>query len=196
VAVLAPMVRLPALIVVAVLLALLATPCLHVVLHQAQLGQRSRGAMSAQLLVRAVLLLGVGLLLLWVLLIEVLLVGGAPQYGASSKTSKPPRVGVTCCPCSITDIHMPIELSKPDRDQAIDSIQRYFREYMDEPIGNVTAGALLGFFLEEIGPSLYNRGVADAQQRLQARVAELDFEVHEDEFRYWRKQLRRDKAGR
>lgn len=35
--------------------------------------------------------------------------------------------------------------------QAIASIERYFREYMDEKIGNVSAGALLGFFLEEGG---------------------------------------------
>ena len=78
-----------------------------------------------------------------------------------------------------------IELSKEDRQQAIASIERYFLVNMDEKIGNVTAGALLGFFLQEIGPCLYNRGVADAQERLQTRVAELDFEVHADEFGYW-----------
>ena len=82
---------------------------------------------------------------------------------------------------------MTIELTKGDRDQAIASIQRYFKENMDEPIGNVTAGALLGFFLEEIGPSIYNKGVADAQEKMQVRVAELDFEVHEDEFGYWQR---------
>jgi len=82
---------------------------------------------------------------------------------------------------------MPIELSKEDRAQAIASIERYFRENMDERIGNIAAGALLGFFVEEIGPSIYNRAVADVQERLQARVAELDYEVHEDEFGYWRK---------
>lgn len=82
---------------------------------------------------------------------------------------------------------MPIELSKEDRAQAIASIERYFREHMDERIGNIAAGTLLGFFLEEIGPSIYNRAVADAQERLQARVAELDYEVHEDGFSYWRK---------
>lgn len=82
---------------------------------------------------------------------------------------------------------MSIELSKEDRQQAIASIERYFRENMAEKIGNVAAGALLGFFIEEVGPSIYNRGVADAQERIQARVAELDFEVHEDEFVYWRK---------
>jgi uncharacterized protein (DUF2164 family) len=82
---------------------------------------------------------------------------------------------------------MPIELSKEDRAQAIASIERYFSEHMDERIGNIAAGALLGFFLEEIGPSIYNRAVADAQERLQARVSELDYEVHEDAFGYWRK---------
>lgn len=82
---------------------------------------------------------------------------------------------------------MSIEISKEARSQAIASIERYFRENMDEPIGNIAAGALLGFFLEEVGPLIYNRAVADVQERLQARVAELDLEVHEDEFQYWRK---------
>ena len=81
----------------------------------------------------------------------------------------------------------PIALSKEDRQQAIASIERYFRTHMDEPIGNIAAGALLGFFLEEIGPSLYNRGVADAQAHLQQRVADLDFEVQAPTFTYWQK---------
>ena len=88
---------------------------------------------------------------------------------------------------------MPIELSKEDRQQAIASIERWFREHMDEPIGNITAGGLLGFFLEEIAPLVYNQAVADVQERLQQRVAELDIEVHEEPFQYWRKY---DKARR
>ncbi len=89
---------------------------------------------------------------------------------------------------------MTIELSKEARAVAIASIERYFRTHMDEPIGNIAAGALLGFFLEEIGPSVYNQAVADAQASLQARVLELDIEVHEDEFAYWRKHERQGKA--
>lgn len=81
---------------------------------------------------------------------------------------------------------MSIELSKEARQQAITSIERYFREHMDEPIGNVAAGGLLNFFLLEIGPSVYNRAVSDAQDRLQARVMELDIDVHESEFGYWK----------
>lgn len=82
---------------------------------------------------------------------------------------------------------MAIELERGVRDTAIASIQRYFDQNMEERIGNIAAGALLGFILEEIGPSIYNQAVADAQERLQARVSELDLEVHEEEFAYWRK---------
>ena len=82
---------------------------------------------------------------------------------------------------------MTIELSKEARKEAIASIERWFSENRDEKIGNIAAGALLNFFLEEIGPSVYNQAVADVQERLQTRIMEIDIEVHEDEFRYWQK---------
>ncbi len=89
---------------------------------------------------------------------------------------------------------MPIALNKDARKEAISSIERYFRENMEEPMGNVAAGALLGYFLEEIGPTIYNQAVADVQERLQARIMELDIEVHEDEFQYWRKYERQGRG--
>ena len=89
---------------------------------------------------------------------------------------------------------MAIELTNATRQTAIASIQRYFQQHMDEPIGNITAGALLGFFLEEIGPLVYNQAVADVQQRLQARIQEIDLEVYEDEFQYWSKFDKKKKA--
>jgi len=82
---------------------------------------------------------------------------------------------------------MSIELAKEARAQAVASIERWFRENRDERIGNIQAAALLNYFLEEIGPSIYNRAIADAQDRLQAHVGELDIECHADEFGYWRK---------
>ena len=82
---------------------------------------------------------------------------------------------------------MTIELPNAAQQAAIASIQRYFQQNMDEPIGNISAGALLGFFLAEIGPLVYNKAVVDVQQRLQARVQEIDLEVYEDEFQYWSK---------
>ena len=82
---------------------------------------------------------------------------------------------------------MAIEMTPEQRKEAIASIERYFRENMEAKIGNIAAGALLGYFLEELGPIVYNRAVTAVQERLQARVMEVDIEVHEDEFQYWRK---------
>jgi len=79
----------------------------------------------------------------------------------------------------------PIELTKPQRAEAIASLQRYFREEMPEPIGDLPAGLLLNFIVEEIGPVLYNRAIADAQARMLSRVQDLNGELYADEFQYW-----------
>jgi uncharacterized protein (DUF2164 family) len=89
---------------------------------------------------------------------------------------------------------MAIEIPKDARKEAIASIERYFEENMEEKIGNIAAGALLGFFLEEIGPLVYNQAVTEVQERLQARIMELDIELHEDPFQYWRKYERARKG--
>ena len=78
-----------------------------------------------------------------------------------------------------------LELEKEVRAQAITSIQRYFEDNLTEPIGNLPAGQLLDFFLEEIGPIIYNRAISDAQVRLQHRVMDLNGELFADEFQYW-----------
>jgi uncharacterized protein (DUF2164 family) len=80
---------------------------------------------------------------------------------------------------------MSIELSKQAREDATASIKRYFEENLPEPIGDLPAGLLLNFFVEEIGPAIYNQAVKDAQTRLQQRIADLDGELYEDEFPYW-----------
>ena len=40
---------------------------------------------------------------------------------------------------------------------------------------------------EFFGAAIYNQAVRDVQERLRLRVEEIDIEVHEDEFTYWRK---------
>ena len=80
---------------------------------------------------------------------------------------------------------MTIELERGQRDQAIQSLTRYVDQELELRLGNVAAGALLGFFLEEIAPLVYNQAVADVQERLAQRVAEVDVDVHEDAFQYW-----------
>jgi uncharacterized protein (DUF2164 family) len=81
-----------------------------------------------------------------------------------------------------------LELTKQQRAAAISSLQRYFEENLsstDAPIGDLPAGLLLNFFLEEIGPVIYNQAISDAQARLTQRVADLNGELYADEFQYW-----------
>jgi uncharacterized protein (DUF2164 family) len=80
---------------------------------------------------------------------------------------------------------MKIEISEQARKDAIASIQRYFEENMPEPIGDLAAGKLLNFFVEEIGAAIYNRAIADAQSRMAVWVSDLSGELYADEFQYW-----------
>ena len=80
---------------------------------------------------------------------------------------------------------MKIELSKQVHSDAITSIQRYFQENMRESIGNMAAGLLLNYFVEEVGPAIYNHAIADAQARIQQRMSDLEGELYVPEFQYW-----------
>jgi uncharacterized protein (DUF2164 family) len=86
---------------------------------------------------------------------------------------------------------MAITLDKTARAAALESIQRYFEQELEHPIGQLQAGGLLDFLIAEIGPSIYNQAVRATQGSLQQRVMEVDIEVHEEEFAYWRKRPRR-----
>jgi uncharacterized protein (DUF2164 family) len=80
---------------------------------------------------------------------------------------------------------MSIEIPKQARTDAIASLRRYFDENMPEPLGELAAGLLLTFFVEEVGPAIYNQAISEAQARLQQRVSDLPGELYADEFQYW-----------
>lgn len=82
---------------------------------------------------------------------------------------------------------MTMEISKQARVDAIASMQRYFEENMPQPLGELPAGLLLNFFLEEVGPAIYNQAIGDAQARMAQRVSDLSGELYADEFQYWPK---------
>jgi len=89
-----------------------------------------------------------------------------------------------------------IELSQQARTEAVASIKRYFETNLPEAIGDLGAGLLLDYFVEEIGPLIYNRAIADAQARMQQRVADLDGELYAPEFPYWPRVEARSKKRR
>lgn len=90
---------------------------------------------------------------------------------------------------------MQIELSPQSRTDAIASLKQYFAENF-EPLGDLPAGLLLNYILEEIGPAIYNRAIHDAQARLTQRVADLEGELYVDEFQYWPRQAAKKKPRR
>lgn len=86
---------------------------------------------------------------------------------------------------------MRIKLTDEQRQQSIVSIKRYVQEELDQEIGELKAGLLLDFFLQEIAPSVYNGAVADAQTYLRDRLSDLEGVCYHDEFGYWPKAERR-----
>lgn len=82
---------------------------------------------------------------------------------------------------------MAIRLAKKTEEKLIASIKRYFEENMEDEVGDLKASLLLEFCVREIGPSIYNQAIADAQAFMQNRVSDLDGSCYEPEFGYWKK---------
>jgi uncharacterized protein (DUF2164 family) len=80
---------------------------------------------------------------------------------------------------------MAITLAPDARKQALASVRRYFAEEWDQDIGDLKAGLLLDFVLAEIGPSIYNQAIGDAQVYFRDRAADLEGACYEKEFAYW-----------
>jgi uncharacterized protein (DUF2164 family) len=80
---------------------------------------------------------------------------------------------------------MRIELDPDVTRQAVASIKRYLREELELDVGELKAGSLLEYFLEELAPLVYNRAIADAQGYMQERALDLEGVCHADEFGYW-----------
>jgi uncharacterized protein (DUF2164 family) len=78
-----------------------------------------------------------------------------------------------------------ITLSDEARKQAVASIRRYFKEDLDQEIGDLRAGLLLDYVLKELGPTVYNRAIADARGFFEERAADLDGVCYRAEFPYW-----------
>jgi len=86
---------------------------------------------------------------------------------------------------------MAIALSPEATKELLGSIKRYVAENFEQDIGDLKAGLLLDFVLKEIGPSVYNQAIADAQAYFVARAADLEGVCFEKEFTYWAQATRR-----
>lgn len=82
---------------------------------------------------------------------------------------------------------MTIKLDPQTEEYLVGSVQRFFLEELEEDIGILKAGLVLEFFVREIGPSVYNQAIADAQESLERAVSDLSGARFEPEFDYWKK---------
>jgi uncharacterized protein (DUF2164 family) len=80
---------------------------------------------------------------------------------------------------------MPIKLAPDTTKQLHTSIKRFVAEQLDQEIGDLKASLFLEYVLEEIGPSIYNKAVADVQSYFEDRTADLPGTCYEKEFGYW-----------
>ncbi|MDW5415603.1 MULTISPECIES: DUF2164 domain-containing protein [unclassified Iodobacter] len=82
---------------------------------------------------------------------------------------------------------MALKISKEAEALLVKSIKHYFDKNMDEPIGNMQAGMLLDFFMQEIAPSVYNQAIADAQAYMQEKALDMPGSCFEPEMSFWNK---------
>ncbi len=82
---------------------------------------------------------------------------------------------------------MDIQLSPATEKRLQPAIQRFVSEEYGESIGELGASTFLRFCLKEIGPSIYNQAISDAQGCLQERVTDLENICFAEETSYWGK---------
>ena len=71
-----------------------------------------------------------------------------------------------------------IAFDKPERDAIVASIQRYFVDELDTPIGAIPAELLLAFFTDRIGGFYYNQGLADAQTVFAKSINSINDQIY------------------
>lgn len=67
----------------------------------------------------------------------------------------------------------PIEFSKEERAAATAKLRAYFRDELDQDVGQLPAEMLLDFIGREIGGFFYNRGLYDAQAVVKNKAEDI-----------------------
>ena len=73
---------------------------------------------------------------------------------------------------------MQIELSVERRAELVRATQAHFLDRYGEEIGDLRAGLLLDFFVERLGPPVYNQAVRDAHKFIHERLEDLEHAVY------------------
>jgi uncharacterized protein (DUF2164 family) len=76
---------------------------------------------------------------------------------------------------------MAVTLDETRRALLISKLQGFFLAEFDEEVSAFRAEGILDFFLDALGPAVYNQGVQDARGFMMGKLDDLDAEIHERE---------------
>jgi uncharacterized protein (DUF2164 family) len=66
-----------------------------------------------------------------------------------------------------------IKVTKEKRDEMVTAIKNYFLKEREEELGDLAAGLMLEFIIEELAPEFYNRGVHDSYKYMEDSIEDL-----------------------
>lgn len=66
-----------------------------------------------------------------------------------------------------------IQMTAERRKAMLASIQDYFRKEREEELGDLGALLILDFFMERLGPPIYNQGLEDAHRFMSEKLEDL-----------------------
>ena len=76
---------------------------------------------------------------------------------------------------------MRVQLSEARREQILRKLAEMYAAEFDEELSTFRAGQILGFFMENLGPAVYNQAIQDARGFMMDRLDDLDATFHEDD---------------
>ena len=76
---------------------------------------------------------------------------------------------------------MAVKLDDARREGLVSRLQGFYQQEFDEEVSDFRAEQVLDFFLEALGPQVYNQAVQDARGFMLRTLDDIDGEVHEPE---------------
>lgn len=76
---------------------------------------------------------------------------------------------------------MRVNLSEERRRDLVQSFQSFCRAEFDDEVSDLKAERILEYFVERLGPPVYNQAIRDAHGFLQEKLQDLEGEFYEPE---------------
>lgn len=76
---------------------------------------------------------------------------------------------------------MRIKLSEERREDLSTTVQQLFQDEFERNLSEFQAQRLIDFFMQQLGPPVYNQAIQDARAYVLTKLEDIDGEVYEPE---------------